>query len=255
VKRNGYCILLLGALCSAQAAALAATRDFKGTIGNKGVGLTLGAKKPAGWKGKGPVCGYYFYNQSLQDIPLQSGKADVQGQTVFYELDAKGNRTAVFKCRYQKPRLVSFFKIRPGIMMIGTWSHLNGSGSLPVRLEDVGSVEADGDKRYAIAGVADDEALEAKVQKWRNAVLSGNKQLVASMIKYPISISVNAKHRDLVNAAQLIANYDAVFTSDFVSSIRSAVPHNMFARADGVMLGEAGDVWFDSNGMVCTLNN
>jgi len=136
-------------------AALALTRDYEGTLGKKGIGMTLNVEKP-----------YYFYNDFLKNIPLQESQ-DEKGNTVIYELDSKGAKVAVFKCQFPDKDPDGKFsgKINQEVIL-GTWSHLDGSGSQPFKLREVGGVGSDGEKRYQVAGVDNDAVFEAKVQKW-----------------------------------------------------------------------------------------
>jgi hypothetical protein len=110
------------------------------------------------------------------------------------------------------------------------------------------------DHRYINAGVQDDKALESKVRAFRSAVIAGDKKSVSTMINYPITITLDGKHRDLANAAELLKTYDLIFSTKFIKAIKDAVPHNMFVRYDGVMLGN-GEAWFDADGKVKALNN
>ena len=56
------------------------------------------------------------------------------------------------------------------------------------------------------------------------------------------------------SAADFLKDYERVFTPPFVARIRSAVPHDMFANAQGIMLAD-GAVWFNDKGKVFALNN
>ena len=75
------------------------------------------------------------------------------------------------------------------------------------------------------------------------------------MIKYPVVVAMKGKSRTIRNANELVDKYDSIFTAKYIASIKEAVPHNMFARYDGVKFGASGEVWFDSTGKVKTLNN
>jgi hypothetical protein len=226
-------------------AAWALTRDYEGTLGNKSIGMTLDVEKP-----------YYFYNDFLKNIALQESK-DEKGNMVLFELDSKGAKVAVFKCQFPVKDPDGRLKGKlDKEVIIGTWSHLDGSGSLPFKLREVGGVGNDGEKRYEVAGVDNDAAFETGVQKWRKAVITNDRKTVVSMIQFPIEVKVFHKPRvELHNAAQLLKNYDGVFTPSYIKLIRAAVPHNMFVKSSGIMLGESGEVWFDATGKVVALNN
>jgi hypothetical protein len=117
------------------------------------------------------------------------------------------------------------------------------------------TVATDDGNPYSVAGVDNAQSFEQKVQKFKTAVLSNDRKTVAAMMKYPLLASVKNKPRKILNASELLIKYDSIFTPKYIENIKRSVPHNMFARYDGVSLGDAGDVWFDSDGKVKTLNN
>jgi hypothetical protein len=88
---------------------------------------------------------------------------------------------------------------------------------------------------------------------WR-ALKAGDRNAVATEIRYPIKVSLNGKIKTLRSTAELLAVYDAVFTPDYRKAIAAAIPRNMFVRDEGAMLGN-GQVWFGANGKVIALNN
>ncbi|MFA7335427.1 MAG: hypothetical protein WC028_01480 [Candidatus Obscuribacterales bacterium] len=254
MKLKYFTVLALSLACGLQAPLLALTNDYKGTIGTRGIGLTMGINRPASLKDKS-VCGYYFYNDVMKNSYLEGGQVD-HGEFVLYELDAKGSRKSVFTCKYAKEDPAGHFKGElSDEVIVGVWSRLDGTDRQPLYLAKLGGVGAEGDRRYAVADVENDSAFEAKVQKWRNAVISGDKKIVVSMISYPIAARVNGRQKNLKNADQLLKNYDGVFTLKYVGAIGNAVPHNMFVNSHGVMLGDTGEVWFDAAGKVKSLNN
>ena len=56
------------------------------------------------------------------------------------------------------------------------------------------------------------------------------------------------------NEQEFLGDYDRIFTAKFVERLRAAVPHNMFANAQGIMIAD-GAVWFDDKGRAVALNN
>lgn len=75
------------------------------------------------------------------------------------------------------------------------------------------------------------------------AVTAGDKQKVAAMISYPLS--VNAKgHRLIRNSARFLKEYDRLFTPAIVKAIETQKPECLFANYQGVMIG-SGQIWFD----------
>jgi hypothetical protein len=53
---------------------------------------------------------------------------------------------------------------------------------------------------------------------------------------------------------EFLSNYDSIFTGNFIERVRGAIPHNMFANAEGIKIAD-GAVWFDEKGKVKALNN
>jgi hypothetical protein len=218
--------------------------NYDGAIGDIPIGMTLisdGSDK-LGFPGK--ITGTYFYVKWLKDIEIR-GTVDSERNFVFYEYDKAGNTTGSFKGRFSKSG---------GGELIGTWSGPDGTGGKPFNLvlDNVSSGEIGG--RYSRAGVEDDAALEKSAQRFRKAVISRDKQIVAGLIDYPISVTIAGKRRKLSSRAAVIANYDQIFSHKFVEAIRESAPHNMFVRYDGVSLGP-GLIWFGSDGKVIAVNN
>ena len=108
--------------------------------------------------------------------------------------------------------------------------------------------------QYAVAGATDDELINHNAKLFIDSIQHGNKHVVASLVAYPIKVTINKKTRQINNANELVKNYDVIFFDSFVEAISNAIPHNMFARDQGIMLGN-GEVWFGSNGKVIALNN
>jgi hypothetical protein len=56
------------------------------------------------------------------------------------------------------------------------------------------------------------------------------------------------------NGEELMSRYGDIFSRPYQKAISEAMPRNMFARDQGIMLGR-GEVWFGANGRVIALNN
>jgi hypothetical protein len=231
--------------------------NYDGKLGTTGIGMTLYTKESKDLLGAEHVVGKYFYNQYLKDIKIE-GETDGKRGITLYEYDDKGNKVAVIKGSFpEKDPEGQFGASKLGSeVLIGTWSRLNGDNSLPfaVRMNGTTLSSPDGDS-YSVAGVKDPIVFESKVRKFRSAVISGDRKMVAAQIRYPVLTSIKGKKLKIASSTQLLQNYAAIFTPRYVESIKKAVPHNMFCRYDGVMLGQVGEVWFDADGKVKTLNN
>jgi hypothetical protein len=251
-------LIVLAAATSNKSASAARLSEYEGTIGSAKVKFTIvsEATSLAGGLPPGPLKGEYFYVSYLTDIPLEGEVGDDRSVTI-YELGENNKRTAVIKGQFPETDPQHHFANKAKLeseVITGTWSRLDGSGTLPVYLCSQSDTFADMEHRYINAGVQDDKALETKVRAFRSAVISGDKTSVSAMISYPITITLDGRHRELENATELLKNYDHIFSAKFIKAIKNAVPHNMFVRYDGVMLGD-GEVWFDSDGKVKSLNN
>ena len=240
------------ALCLAGAAS-AMTDDWVGDIGKRGIGLTLSVSTGKTAASGNDFEGYYFYNDVMKNLPIERERQD--GKSYMYEVNAAGQRVSKFVCSYPAKDPRGHFKGKiDGEVMVGTWSKMDGSNSTPFYLSKQSGVGAEGEKRYAMVGVKDDAAFEKKVQKFRTAVLTGDKKTAASMINFPISCNVSGKSRNIANSAQFIKNFDRIVNPEYKKAMQEAVPHNLFVNDQGVMLGN-GQVWFESDGTVKTLNN
>ena len=177
--------------------------EYEGTIGSAKVKFTF-VSQAATLQGNlpsGPITGEYFYITYLTDIPLEGEIGDDHELTI-YELDEQQKRTAMIKAKFSDtdPRHHFVDKGKLGTAIIlGTWSRMDGSGSLPVYLCSESDTFADIDHRYMIAGVQDDQAFEVKVRAFRAAVLAGDKAAVASMLEYPTRLTLDGKHSDVEN--------------------------------------------------------
>ena len=101
--------------------------------------------------------------------------------------------------------------------------------------------------RYYVADFDNDKTVELFVDKFKKAVISKDKDIVASMIKYPVEANFQDKKVIISNAKEFIKLYDDVFNGDLVNKIASFPTSNMFANYQGVMLGN-GEVWFGRDG-------
>jgi hypothetical protein len=218
--------------------------DFEGTVGTAKIGLTLVSKEISGFERGDNVGCSYFYVSQLKDIKLNCS-IDIAGNFVFKELDEKGKVRAVFKGK--------FLKNEQG-MAEGTWTRTGGTRSLPFRMRQQQGVSSEDGNRYSQIDAADGTKFEDQVRDFRASVLKGEKQKVAAQIRYPISVTVNGKRVKVRNKAAMLQYYDRVFDKGFVMALDKTVPHNMFCKYTGAMLGN-GVVWFWGDGRVIGINN
>ncbi len=201
------------------------------------------------------VSGLYFYASQLRDIVLRGNVRD--GTDILLdEINAAGNVVARFEGRFQErdPR----GRFGDGKLeceaIVGTWSKLDGSGELPFHLSLESGTAGNLANRYAPAGAVDDKLVHRSAYRFWDAVRRGDRETVANSVAYPISTNLHGGRKRLRSPAELIANYDAIFSSKYRQAISSALPRNMFVRDQGIMLG-TGEVWFGPDGKVIALNH
>ena len=81
---------------------------------------------------------------------------------------------------------------------------------------------------------------------------------MASMVAYPLNVQIGRKNVKIKNKKSFIRNYDQIFYRSFYERIKEAVPHNMFTKSSGVMLGDKGEIWIglhDRGIYVVAINN
>ena len=101
--------------------------------------------------------------------------------------------------------------------------------------------------RYDVAGFDDDKAVEKFVSELKSAILAKNSEFVAKRVSYPITVYLNGKTvKNIKNQKEFIEMFDQIFYPDFLQKIKAAKTENLFARYDGVMLGERGEIWISS---------
>jgi hypothetical protein len=259
-------LLVILSLLSAQRVALADKLvDYKGTIGNAGIGMTLYLKDQVGsLLAPRHVTGTYFYHQWLQDIRIE-GDCDGKRGIILYEYNPAGDKVAVIKGAFPEADPGRKFGSRQlqDEVIAGTWQKVDGQDNQPFYASMILSGNRNSnDNRYAAAGVEDPKAFEKKVQKFKNAVIVGDRNAVAGMIAYPLTVrdaselvSADSKTHRICNSKDFLKNYDSIFSKRYVEAIKESIPHNMFARYDGIALGEIGEVWFNAAGKVVTLNH
>lgn len=82
----------------------------------------------------------------------------------------------------------------------------------------------------------------------QQAVAAKDQAKVATMIAYPLKVGLKGKVTTWRTPAMLQKNYNSVFTPDLVHVISAQKYEELFARDQGVMIGDSGQLWF---GEVC----
>lgn len=78
----------------------------------------------------------------------------------------------------------------------------------------------------------------------KSAIKSADKQKVAGLVHYPLEVNLVKGHRVVRTKAELVKDYDTIFTPGTRAAIEKQVPACLFANYQGVMIGD-GEVWFE----------
>lgn len=84
--------------------------------------------------------------------------------------------------------------------------------------------------------------------------VAGRYGYASSQGTIPLAGELAGKRTEIANAAALLAHYGAIFTLAFVARIRAEIPHMMFVRDQGTMLGY-GELRFGGAGQALAINN
>jgi hypothetical protein len=77
----------------------------------------------------------------------------------------------------------------------------------------------------------------------QQAVRNDDRQAVASLVSYPITVRIDGAPTTLADPAAFSARYPEVMTEPVRAAIEAAEPATLFANSDGVMVGR-GELWF-----------
>ena len=234
--------LLLGAAPPARACAPAKAQMvgimsfYEGTIGHHLV--RMGLQFAPG----GQVLGRYGYAASPGRLALR-GRLDGGSRLTLRETSA-GKPTGRITARMPGTGDAACQTIT------GQWVAASGGKPLPVRLRysDTSMHPLGWYLRPATL------AVERAAVAFRAAALAGNRRAVLAALRYPVRATLGGKSMLLANPRAVAAHYAAIFRPAYLARLRADVPHMMFVRDEGFMLG-GGAVWFDRDGKVITLND
>ncbi|AJP58647.1 hypothetical protein UC34_20305 [Pandoraea vervacti] len=196
-----------------------------------------------------------YANASSQSDTQLTGKLESKSHLHLTEFDAGGMPRATFEGDFSSADNVNRQQGASSSCEVisGQWKDLRNGRSVPFELVLTSIQTGKIDHLYGVAGVNDDEAVNRAATQFRKGVLDDRRDVVAQSIRYPLHVSLRGKTIILRNPKSLLARYNEIFTDGFVRTIGAAVPRLMFARDQGVMLGD-GAVWFDAAGRVIALN-
>jgi hypothetical protein len=119
---------------------------------------------------------------------------------------------------------------------------------LLIALFAVASGPARADNPYAVAGISDPAQVTQFLARLKQAMTADDHAAIAAMVKSPLTVYSSAgRPATYRNAAALSASYARVFTPDVKAAVTAAKPDDLFARDQGVMIGN-GEIWMNEIG-------
>ena len=104
------------------------------------------------------------------------------------------------------------------------------------------------DNPYAAAGISDPAKVTQFLARLKQAMATDDRAAIAAMVKYPLTVHPSTgRPATYRNAAALSANYARVFTPEVRAAVAAAKPDDLFARDQGVMIGN-GEIWMNDIG-------
>lgn len=251
-------VLALGCLASLSATAGCATHQswspdtdphwlhtYDGTIDKYRIRLTIAFSGDR-------FSGRYFYHSTLKDIRIEGRFTDGR-QMVIDEYGEGGNVVAQFKGEFPVEDPQEHYG--PGNkvgceVMVGLWRKLDTEKDSPFYLNNAFSMAASIDDRYARTGIGkSDLEIEDFAQRFIKNVREDNRRGVVEMIHYPFRLHLDGVGLVRIrNRADLLKNYDALFTDAYKKSLFAEVPKHM-AVIQGMIrigfgwIGEDMKVW------------
>lgn len=102
------------------------------------------------------------------------------------------------------------------------------------------------DAMYQVNGIREEEA-QAFAENFVTLALADDREVVASMIRYPRTLVVNGTETTLESAEDFLAHYDEILPEDFIKTLESLLTQPLSYRYDGTFLGD-GALWMSNAG-------
>jgi hypothetical protein len=181
-----------------------AESTYEGTIDGVPVGLLLhrerGKEKPTCWTGN-----YYAFN-SDRDTCLE-GTCDDMGKMLLSEINDQGQKVATLRLSFQP----DFTDGEIHIHITGNRQAIAKKQNQKVDLHFT-SISLDPWIPHL---------TEPSAKRFRDAIINGDKNTVATMIRYPTKVWVSDKQLVIANREELLKDYDIVFTKQLIKTINS----------------------------------
>lgn len=222
--------------------------NYDGRIGDEPARLTLVFSGDS-------LTGEYAQAETPEDVAL-NGRIEAGSAITLEARDANGEAAG---------RIVATFPTRDPEgkfgdselaceVVTGRWESPDGRDTRAIYFAMDGGTAGSLARRYAAAGVKDDERVHDTARRLRQAMQDADWSAAAELMAFPVAVALPQESRRYASAAELLAARERIFTPPFVRKIVNTVPRNFFVRDEGVMLGN-GEVWFGADGRVIAINN
>jgi len=138
-------------------------------------------------------------------------------------------------------------------VMAGTWESLATHTRVPVQFNLQDGTAGSLAHRYAALGVTDDAIINRTALRCWLALRDGDRQTLADLVAYPLSVVVGGRRLRLRTRTQFLARYGAMITPSLRAAVLASVPRHLFVRDQGAMLG-AGEIWIGATGRIVAIN-
>jgi hypothetical protein len=95
---------------------------------------------------------------------------------------------------------------------------------------------------FSAAGLKSGE-VEVFLQTLKDAVARGDARVIASMVAYPITVSIDGEPVSVKTPEAFVANYPDIMSEPIKQAVEKAQSDRLFVNYRGVRLGR-GEVWF-----------
>ncbi|WP_411346583.1 hypothetical protein ACE3MZ_11595 [Paenibacillus sp. WLX1005] len=119
------------------------------------------------------------------------------------------------------------------------------SASIVTAAATTSSSQSKKNNPYQAAGFEDPGAFDAFFGKLQLAVKKNNKQLVSSLVNYPLRVNTGKKVYFFKSPTRFIAKYDSIITPKVKKELLNSTQKDLFATWQGVST-KNGAVWMTS---------
>jgi len=197
------------------------------------------------------IAGDFFYTHQPIEMTIK-GCLEEGRSLILYLFNDQDENVAVIHASFPEFDSLGGKLEREGI--IGTYTNQLTQEESPIEVYMDYAKTGILENEYQDAGVTDDDMIEHAAQSFLQAVATDDKETVANLVAYPITVMVGENSLEINNAQQLINNYNRIFTEKFKAYLATAVPKHMFSKYTGIML-LSGEIWFDADGKVIDIRN